>query len=68
MSSQADIRIGISGWRYEGWQGTFYPEGLSQKKELQFASSHFNSIELNGSSLRAAEAAELQELERRHPR
>jgi uncharacterized protein YecE (DUF72 family) len=49
MSSPADIRIGISGWRYEGWQGTFYPEGLSQKKELQFASSHFNSIELNGS-------------------
>jgi uncharacterized protein YecE (DUF72 family) len=49
MSSPADIRIGISGWRYEGWQGTFYPEGLSQKKELQFASSHLNSIELNGS-------------------
>ena len=49
MTSTARIRIGISGWRYEGWQGTFYPEGLSAKKELQFAAQHFNSIELNGS-------------------
>jgi uncharacterized protein YecE (DUF72 family) len=49
MTSPANIRIGISGWRYEGWQGTFYPEKLPQKKELQFASQHFNSIELNGS-------------------
>ena len=49
MTSPADIRIGISGWRYEGWQGTFYPEGLSQKKELQYASERLNSIELNGS-------------------
>jgi uncharacterized protein YecE (DUF72 family) len=49
MPDLADIRIGISGWQYEGWQGTFYPTGLSQKKELAFAAQHFNSIELNGS-------------------
>ena len=49
MTSPASIRIGISGWRYEGWQSTFYPEKLPQKKELQFASQHLNSIELNGS-------------------
>ncbi len=45
----ADIRIGISGWRYEGWQGTFYPEKLAQKKELKYAAERLNSIELNGS-------------------
>jgi uncharacterized protein YecE (DUF72 family) len=49
MTPSADIRIGISGWRYDGWQGTFYPKGLAQKKELDFAAQHFNSIELNGS-------------------
>lgn len=49
MTAAADIRIGISGWQYDGWVGTFYPKGLSAKKELQFASQHFNSIELNGS-------------------
>ncbi len=43
------IRIGISGWRYAGWRGDFYPTGLAQRRELEFASSHFNSIELNGS-------------------
>ena len=49
MATSGDIRIGISGWQYEGWVGTFYPKGLSAKKELEFAARHFNSIELNGS-------------------
>jgi len=49
MTRPADIRIGISGWQYDGWRGAFYPEKLSQKKELEFASQRFNSIELNGS-------------------
>lgn len=42
-------RIGISGWRYEPWRGTFYPTDLTQKRELDFASRQFNSIEINGS-------------------
>ncbi|WP_354686574.1 DUF72 domain-containing protein [Cupriavidus necator] len=43
------IRIGISGWRYAGWRGVFYPEGLAQKRELEFASRAVDSIEINGS-------------------
>src|ERR1700759_2199704 len=43
------IRIGISGWRYQGWRGLFYPEKLPQRRELEFASRRFNTIELNGS-------------------
>lgn len=43
------IHIGISGWRYTPWRGDFYPEGLTQKRELQFASRAVNSIEINGS-------------------
>ncbi|HEY1983897.1 MAG TPA: DUF72 domain-containing protein [Terracidiphilus sp.] len=49
MSSPGDIRIGISGWRYKPWRGTFYPAGLAQRRELEFASRRLNSIELNGS-------------------
>src|SRR4051812_19615592 len=49
VSDGNGYRIGISGWRYKPWRGTFYPEDLSQKRELLFASRHFNSIELNGS-------------------
>src|SRR6186713_1314195 len=42
-------RIGISGWRYVPWRKRFYPAGLLQKSELEFASGQFNSIEINGS-------------------
>lgn len=45
----AAIHIGISGWRYTPWRGDFYPKGLTQKRELQFASRAVNSIEINGS-------------------
>ena len=43
------LRIGISGWTYGPWRGVFYPKELSQKRELEFASRQFNSIEINGS-------------------
>jgi uncharacterized protein YecE (DUF72 family) len=45
----ATIRIGISGWRYAPWRGPFYPPGLPQRAELEFASRHFPTIEINGS-------------------
>ena len=48
MAKHGDVRIGISGWRYAGWRGRFYPEKLTQKKELSYAASIFNSIEING--------------------
>ena len=45
----ATTRIGISGWRYTPWRGTFYPEGLPQRAELEYASGHLPTIEINGS-------------------
>ena len=42
------IRIGIGGWTYEPWRGVFYPPGLTQAKELDYASRHLTSIEING--------------------
>jgi uncharacterized protein YecE (DUF72 family) len=45
----AEIRIGISGWRYEPWRKVFYPPDLAQPRELEFASRAFPSIEINGS-------------------
>src|SRR3954470_13478729 len=42
-------RIGISGWTYPGWRGIFYPRGLTHKRELAFASTTFDAIEVNGS-------------------
>ncbi|WP_438391239.1 DUF72 domain-containing protein [Caballeronia sp. DA-9] len=42
-------RIGISGWRYAGWRGVFYPKDLKQARELEFASRIVETIEINGS-------------------
>lgn len=44
----AQIRIGFSGWTFPGWRGNFYPKGVSQKRELEYASRQVNSIEING--------------------
>ena len=47
----AEVRIGISGWTYPPWRGVFYPKGLSQKRELEYASRQLNSIELTVRSI-----------------
>jgi uncharacterized protein YecE (DUF72 family) len=49
MADVGTIRIGISGWRYPGWRGDFYPPGLPQRRELEYASDRMGAIELNGS-------------------
>lgn len=41
--------IGISGWRYAPWRGKFYPPGLAQARELDYAARQLPSIEINGS-------------------
>ena len=45
---KGNIRIGVGGWTYEPWRKTFYPEDLTQKRELEFASRKLTSIEING--------------------
>ncbi|MBB5221117.1 uncharacterized protein YecE (DUF72 family) [Amaricoccus macauensis] len=42
------VRVGIGGWVFEPWRGTFYPDGLTQKRELEYASRKLTSIEING--------------------
>jgi uncharacterized protein YecE (DUF72 family) len=42
------IRVGIGGWTFEPWRDNFYPPGLAQKRELEYASSKLTSIEVNG--------------------
>ena len=47
--TSAKIRTGISGWTYPPWRGDFYPAKLPHNRELAFAASKLNSIEINGS-------------------
>lgn len=44
----SEVEIGISGWTYEGWRGTFYPPKLAHKNELEYASRQLPTIEING--------------------
>jgi uncharacterized protein YecE (DUF72 family) len=48
MSRTGTLRIGISGWTYGGWRGTFYPKGLPHAEELAYASRQVDTIEING--------------------
>lgn len=43
------IRVGISGWTYDPWRGTFYPAGLPARRQLAYVARRLNSVEVNGS-------------------
>jgi uncharacterized protein YecE (DUF72 family) len=44
--------IGVGGWTFAPWRGVFYPDGLPHAKELEYASRHLTSIEINGTFYR----------------
>jgi uncharacterized protein YecE (DUF72 family) len=48
MTTSGTIRAGMGGWTFEPWEGTFYPDKLSKKKQLEYASRAVPTIEVNG--------------------
>ncbi|MFO8141014.1 MAG: DUF72 domain-containing protein [Marinobacter sp.] len=52
MSTNAEIRIGTSGWDFDSWRGSFYPDGLGGEALLPEYAHHFNTVELNNSFYR----------------
>lgn len=62
-----ELRVGISGWRYPPWRGTFYPPGLPQRAELASASRQVNSIEINGTFYSLQSRASFQTWRRQTP-
>jgi uncharacterized protein YecE (DUF72 family) len=49
------IRVGTSGWQYDDWRGTFYPEDLPKRQWLQVCSRRFSTIEVNNTFYRLPE-------------
>jgi hypothetical protein len=47
-SATGKICIGVGGWTFAPWRGVFYPQKLTQAKELEYAASRLTSIEING--------------------
>src|SRR5438874_4821032 len=56
MSDSGSIRIGIGGWVFPPWRGSFYPPGLPQSQELDYASRHLTAIEINGTFYNSGKA------------
>ena len=47
-TKSGNIYVGVGGWTFEPWRGSFYPDKLPQKRELEYAASKLTSIEING--------------------
>ena len=47
------IKVGIGGWNFRPWRDNFYPKGLPQRRELEYASRHLAAIEINSTFYRA---------------
>ena len=47
------VYVGIGGWTYEPWRGTFYPADLPKTRELEYAGTRLTAIEINGTFYRA---------------
>ena len=59
------IRVGIGGWTYAPWRETFFPEGLVQRRELEYASRRLSAIEINGTYYSAQKPRHLRQMARR---
>lgn len=52
MPRTGSIRVGIGGWTFEPWRGSFYPPGLPHARELEYAAARMTAIEINGTYYR----------------
>ena len=54
------VHVGTSGYNYEAWRGSFYPEDLSSKKMLAYYAEQFDTVEINYSFYRKPTAKILE--------
>src|SRR6266480_5163403 len=52
-----DAHVGVSGFSYASWAGSFYPKGLKSEEFLGYYSQHLSSVEINSSFYAAPSAA-----------
>ncbi|MBW3098237.1 DUF72 domain-containing protein [Pseudohoeflea coraliihabitans] len=52
MHGGGRIRSGIGGWNFEPWEGTFYPDDLPKKRQLEYAAGKLATIEVNATYYR----------------
>lgn len=47
MTSSGPIRVGIGGWDFDPWRGTFFPAGLAKAKQLDHVGRTLTATEVN---------------------
>ncbi len=47
MSGTGTLRVGTSGFAYDGWKNVFYPEGTRSDGMLAYYATRLNSVEIN---------------------
>lgn len=57
---QPEVRVGLSGWSYPRWRGSFYPIGLSAAEQLGYVAQQFPTVEINNSFYRLLRPATYQ--------
>jgi len=66
-SAAARVRVGVGGWNYAPWRNNFYPAGLTQQRELEFASRQLTAIEINSTYYSAQKPATYANWRRQTP-
>ena len=55
-----ELHVGTSGYSYQEWKGSFYPEVLSAKKMLAYYAERLNAVEINNTFYRLPKASVLE--------
>ncbi len=57
MANAGKIHVGVGGWNFAPWRGSFYPKGVTQAQELHYASRQLTAIEINSTFYRLQKPA-----------
>lgn len=66
-SPNSRILVGTSGYSFEDWRGTFYPERIRSSDMLSFYASQFSMVEINFTYYRMPNAQITRSMERKTP-
>jgi len=55
-----DLYVGTSGYSYDEWKGSFYPEDLPAKRMLAYYAERLSSVEINNTFYRLPSASVLE--------
>ncbi|HSB65999.1 MAG TPA: DUF72 domain-containing protein [Anaerolineales bacterium] len=66
-SARPHFFIGTSGWTYDHWKGSFYPESLPKSHWFDYYASHFSSVEINATFYRTFKDQTYQKWKERSP-